>query len=301
LKGGSGNDALYGDGNLVTIKVKASAFLWDSVAKPSVNGAPKFALFADGLQVGEAVAVNADERNGETQDFTFITTSLTHFDTLEVRYINDTAGVFPGDTKPVAPLTADRNLFVKEVAVTNDAFGPTNAIHYRVDDTRYLAAGNPQFRTPRANGLMAWDGGLVFDVKTAGLFQAIGNDTLKGGCGDDILNGGKDTGLFLLVQNDSRKKCYQPQLTVKSVEAGDVLTGGHGKDTFVYIKGDGADTITDFQDNVDILRLANVGAFNLVDVLNGTFVDFGVAGEGIYVKSITAAELADDIVLAAVA
>ena len=57
-----------------------------------------------------------------------------------------------------------------------------------------------------------------------------GNDTLNGGNGKDILDGGLGN---------------------------DVLTGGNGKDIFVLATGEGADTITDFNDGKDLIGLSD--------------------------------------------
>ncbi len=73
-----------------------------------------------------------------------------------------------------------------------------------------------------------------------------GNDTLEGGTGNDNLNGGS-------------------QLDVLEGGAGndilnggtghDTLTGGGGNDAFVFTAGFARDVITDFQNNLDTLRL----------------------------------------------
>ena len=55
-----------------------------------------------------------------------------------------------------------------------------------------------------------------------------GNDTLKGAAGNDKLNGGTGD---------------------------DTLTGGKGSDIFIFKKGYGRDTITDFANNVDDIDL----------------------------------------------
>lgn len=57
-----------------------------------------------------------------------------------------------------------------------------------------------------------------------------GNDTLSGGAGNDTLTGGTGN---------------------------DVLTGGSAEDVFVFARSFGQDRITDFQDNVDTLRIAS--------------------------------------------
>ena len=57
-----------------------------------------------------------------------------------------------------------------------------------------------------------------------------GKDTLKGTAGADTIIGGLGN---------------------------DLLTGGNGADTFVFSKGDGADTITDFQLGLDRLSISS--------------------------------------------
>ncbi|NET35960.1 MAG: hypothetical protein F6K19_28690 [Cyanothece sp. SIO1E1] len=66
------------------------------------------------------------------------------------------------------------------------------------------------------------------------LLGGIGDDTLFGDDGDDILQGG--------LGND--------------VLTGDDFSGGTGSDTFVLAIGEGTDTITDFQVDVDFIGLA---------------------------------------------
>lgn len=62
-----------------------------------------------------------------------------------------------------------------------------------------------------------------------------GNDTLNGGGGNDTLDGG--------ANNDS----------LTGGTGNDLLTGGTGADRFVYAVGDGLDTITDFNQNAELL------------------------------------------------
>lgn len=60
------------------------------------------------------------------------------------------------------------------------------------------------------------------------LFGGTGHDTLSGGNGHDVLKGQKGQ---------------------------DVLKGGSGRDTFVFNRGDGADTITDFELGIDHIQI----------------------------------------------
>ena len=73
------------------------------------------------------------------------------------------------------------------------------------------------------------------------LYGGLGNDTLDGGLGNDTLDGG--------AGND----------TVKGMGGNDVLFGGSGADTFAFNLDDGADTIEDFEDGVDVIRFEIAG------------------------------------------
>lgn len=290
LYGGGGNDKLFGDNTPLTIEVTAAAQLYDTTGRPSPNGAPLVGLFLDGVQVGTAQHVNANEAAGETQTLIFQTANITQGAQLEVRYLNDIAGVWPGDAPLEPGEIPDRNLYIKNVKITSAAgeqtFLPTDATVYQVTEPGYIAAGLPEMRPGQEN--LAWNGSLKFDINAAvGLALANGNDTLFGGDGSDILNGGADTGSISVASNLIR------------VTGGDLLTGGKGADFFQYAQGFGADTITDFENGIDKLQLAATAAsYSLVDALNGVLVDFG-GGQGVFVKNLTSADLMDDIALIA--
>jgi Ca2+-binding RTX toxin-like protein len=290
LYGGAGNDALYGDNAPLTIEVVASAQLYETLGNPSPNGAPLVGLFIDGFQVGTAQYVQANEQLGETQTLVFQAQNITQGGTLELRYLNDIAGVHPGD-EPLAPgEIADRNVHIKSVKVTGsktETFTAIDAETYQVTDPAYLGAGNPEFRDGQE--ILAWNGSLKFNIGTGtGLFLAGGNDVLVGGTGEDILNGGRDTGSVAIIGG---------AITVTGT--GDLLTGGGSADLFQYAHGFGVDTITDFEKGVDSLQLAaNAASFALVDALNGVLVDFG-GGEGVFLQNINSTNLTDDIVLVA--
>ncbi len=84
-----------------------------------------------------------------------------------------------------------------------------------------------------------------------------GNDTLRGGEGADIIHGSKGT---------------------------DLMTGGRGIDTFLFIAGDGTDTITDFRDtggaSDDLISITRKMYNTMVVVETATGVDlqFGLKG-----------------------
>jgi Ca2+-binding RTX toxin-like protein len=118
------------------------------------------------------------------------------------------------------------------------------------------------------------------------LAGADGNDTLQGGSGDDLLQGGVgDDALEGGSGVDSLSGAAGADTlagasgddTIAGGADGDKLTGGSGADRFVFAAGGGADTITDYNVNGDILDFGgqtvtygSVGA----DALN-TFADGG--------------------------
>ncbi|WP_052055873.1 S-layer family protein [Myxosarcina sp. GI1] len=76
-----------------------------------------------------------------------------------------------------------------------------------------------------------------------------GNDILLGRSGDDVLRGGN--GNDRLLDGDAGNDLLD------GGEGNDGLFGGTGKDRFVLRKGQGIDTIFDFQDGIDSLVLAD--------------------------------------------
>lgn len=61
----------------------------------------------------------------------------------------------------------------------------------------------------------------------------------------------------------------------------DLLQGGAGDDVFVFNIGDGIDTITDFDDGVDMIRVANTGHLSIMQNGADTTITYGVDGNGL--------------------
>ncbi|WP_137156864.1 calcium-binding protein [Rhizobium sp. FKL33] len=115
------------------------------------------------------------------------------------------------------------------------------------DDTLSGAGGSDKING--GNGLDKINGGNGADNLTG----SYGNDTLKGDQGADTLygNAGNDS----LVGGAGK----------------DVLSGGAGADTFVFAKGNGSDTITDFaagSSSKDVLEFADGLFKNYADVID---------------------------------
>ncbi|MBC6438400.1 MAG: hypothetical protein GDA52_09780 [Rhodobacteraceae bacterium] len=116
------------------------------------------------------------------------------------------------------------------------------------------------------------------DVLTGGggddsLIGNTGNDTLRGNLGDDTLIGG---------------------------HGDDVLTGGMNADTFVFSSGHGNDTITDFEDGVDLIQItaSGVGFDDLAIASEGTDTDHASvvtwSGGTITLEGVSSAQLTGD-------
>ena len=88
------------------------------------------------------------------------------------------------------------------------------------------------------------------------VYGGNGNDTLNGDAGNDVLNGGagNDT-LFGGDGND----------TLEGGAGNDTLSGGNGSDTYIFNKGDGRDTISDYGNKADIDTL-RLGSLKLSDM-----------------------------------
>jgi Ca2+-binding RTX toxin-like protein len=167
---------------------------------------------------------------------------------------------------------------------------------------------------------------IVGDANNNILNGGGGDDTLTGGGGADTLigGGGSDTadyslagsvggqGLVVDLSNSLNNTGDAAGDTYNSIEnisgsgfndilKGDsgpnMLTGEGGADTFVYVTGGGADTVTDFSraqgDKIDLTGVASVHSFaDLVISQQGgnTFIDFG-NGDSLTLTGVTATSL----------
>ncbi|MEG4201764.1 DUF4347 domain-containing protein [Microcoleus sp. Pol12A5] len=125
--------------------------------------------------------------------------------------------------------------------------GDGNDIVYGGNDNDLLNGGNGSDR-------------LYGDAGNDQLLGEVGNDILYGGDGDDLLNGGAGS---------------------------DQLYGNAGIDTFVLASGMGMDSIYNFQDGVDIIRLDGGLTFGALQIAqSGTSTLIKIASTGVTLASL---------------
>ncbi len=138
------------------------------------------------------------------------------------------------------------------------------------DENDSLYGGDGQDTVIGSNGDDLVIGGTGSDVVRGAfgndqVFGGSGDDTTFGGRGDDTINGdaGHDV-LYGLADGD----------ILTGGTGNDTLSGGFGADTFIFVVGDGQDTITDFVTGDDHIRFTTSGI--TYAELDFTFVDGGI-------------------------
>lgn len=85
---------------------------------------------------------------------------------------------------------------------------------------------------------------------------------------------------------------------LRSGAGADLLSGGLGADTFAFFAGDGRDTVRDFQDNLDTLRITTLAGASMANAVQvGADVVFTLgAGDQVTVMNATLAAVSDDVI-----
>ncbi len=175
------------------------------------------------------------------------------------------------------PRILDYNLEFKGSGQSPDLYTPTP---YRSSDHDPVIVGinlsSPLKLTNGGNGSDTLNGTSGRDEINAG----NGNDTLSDGNGNDSLSGGNgNDNLLGQVSNDTLVGGSADDL-LDGGFGNDILTGDQGNDTFALAAGNGVDTITDFNDGSDLIRLSGLTFEQLTiaqgtgNNLNDTFISF---------------------------
>lgn len=128
------------------------------------------------------------------------------------------------------------------------------------NDTLYGNQGNDTIQGGKGGDII--QGGRENDLLFGNLdndtiYGNLGNDTVFGGRDNDIICGGKDDDLLCGdLGNDSLYGDF----------GADILTGGDGNDVFALQAGRGTDTITDFNDGIDLIGLTDGLSFGSLSI-----------------------------------
>ena len=116
-----------------------------------------------------------------------------------------------------------------------------------------------------------------------------GDDTLEGGAGDDRLRGGKGDDTLEGGAGDDILKGGKGDDTLEGGAGDDILKGGKGDDTFVQdFSKPGSDTITDFnpgQDTINFTGLDNLDNVSVEETFGGTLINAG-PGNSLFVQGV---------------
>ncbi|WP_299657029.1 calcium-binding protein [uncultured Jannaschia sp.] len=159
----------------------------------------------------------------------------------------------------------------------------------RSDDTIWGRAGDDTLSGDAGNDRLLGNGGADW------LFGGSGSDLMKDGGGGDslLLGGGRDTAFGGGGRDSIEGGGGADEL--HGNRGSDVLTGGKGVDTFVFARGDGSDTITDFAPAFDMIEIgrgaSRFSQLEIADERGGAVISF--ANVEIHVRGIGADRLDD--------
>jgi trimeric autotransporter adhesin len=245
LDGGAGNDTLIGKaGNDIYIVDSASDVIIElagegtDTVKSSISW-----ILGDNLENLTLTGTAAINGTGNTLDNTL--TGNAGNNILDGGLGNDTLIGGAGDDLYIVDSANDR--------ITEQAGGGTDTVQSSVT---WILGANLENLTLTGNSAINGTGNNLDNIligNSAGniLDGRGGNDTLIGGIGNDTLLGGSG--------ND----------TLRGGKGNDILTGRNGSDRFVIARGEGTDTVTDFNRNTDKIGLADGLSFGQITISQG--------------------------------
>ncbi|MHA3977000.1 M10 family metallopeptidase [Halovulum sp. GXIMD14794] len=179
-------------------------------------------------------------------------------------------------------------------AVDNRLVGKDGDDHIQgLDGADHLRgrAGKDLLEGGRQADLLEGDGGTD-DLRGNG-----GADNLFGGAGQDLLNGGWGPDqIFGGTVNELAMLGEAGEALINSKWDDDLMIGGEGADVFIFKADSGTDTIVDFEDGLDVIRiLTGADGFadlDIADVAEGALVTF--AETAVKLLDIASAKLTAD-------
>ena len=142
------------------------------------------------------------------------------------------------------------------------------------------------------------------------LLGNAGDDRLEGGAGDDTLSGGTDNDLLMGGLGNDTLRGDAGNDTLQGGDGVDVLTGGAGSDrlnggmgadVFMFGAASGTDTVVDFRDNIDTIRLStSLGISSVAQAMDhaaqvGRNVHLTFGSDTLIINSTTLLKLSNDI------
>ncbi|OUM04565.1 calcium-binding protein, partial [Pseudomonas syringae] len=277
LDGGDGKDTLYGeDGNDTLLGGAGNDSLSGGAGNDLLDGgAGNDSL--DGGKGSDTYVFGKGYGRDTINNYSYNDTTLDKLDAVRLE----------GLTKDDVSIRRESDDLVIQIRQTGETLRVSS--HFYSDPSYGYAINQLQF----ADGVV-WDQaqitaalligteiddnitGYVSDDRLSG---AQGNDTLNGRAGDDILDGGdgrdtlngEDGNDTLLggAGNDTLTGGYGND-TLDGGSGNDSLDGGYGSDTYVFRKGSGQDTISNYAYNdttankLDVIRLEGLNAADVV-------------------------------------
>jgi glucose/arabinose dehydrogenase len=136
------------------------------------------------------------------------------------------------------------------------------------------------------------------------IFGGAGRDTIDGGEGRDVIAGG---GLGDVLRGGWAADRISGAGGFDYLDGGagrDVLSGGAGADTFFFGPGSTADTVTDFEDNIDLIRLGEgfrftsaAQALGFADAVGDDVVFTFAGGQSLTLLGTNVAALTNDLIV----
>ena len=252
LEGGTGNDYLYGgDGN--DTYIFGRNFGWDTIRNHNRNGADTDIIrFTD----------------GQTQnDFTF-TRDRTNL-RITAKDGSGTVSIdnyFEGDLLGSGRI--DRIEFADGSSLSIDDVKALLHQSTDGDDTLYAYRGGSVLGGGDGNDTL--HGSVDADTLNGGNGDDVlngysGDDRLDGGAGNDTLSGGNGNDVLLGGEGNDWLHGDDGDDTLEGGTGNDTLYGGNGSDTYIFNKGDGRDTISDYGNKADTDTL-RLGSLKLSDM-----------------------------------
>jgi len=270
---------------------------FDIIALQDLWGAKVAGNTGDTVYVGsspDSVQMVFDESGNDTFDASAQTDSVT----LDLR------------ENTISTFDTDHQLVISQDSVIENAIGGAgNDIIDGNDSDNALTGGGGNDIINGYKGKDSLKGGAGKDVLKGGgkadkLEGNNGKDELRGGGGNDTLLGGNGKDKLIGGNGDDVLKGGKGKDTLKGGAGDDTLKGGSDADKFVFVNSFGKDTIVDFEDDIDVLKIDHSEVSTTADAVAlaadvGTDVVFTFAdGSVITVENMTIAALTDDISIA---